>query len=158
MGRQARPKIPNPECYPQPTSCPWLRKASYVLQISSAYVIDSDIRFSLTADTWSEYGNQWKDYYNTKIAGKPIPTSGPTLPPLPNTDAAGEDWATWGKAVAKAWDDYATERGVDLPEVLKGLPLPELKDGDWAAYSKQWSDYSKQIGERFQVALAAKSA
>jgi hypothetical protein len=113
--------------------------------------------FSLTAETWEEYGTQWKVHYNTHIAGKPIPTSGPTLPPLPTTDATGEDWATWGSAVSEAWNEYAKEKGVDLPKVLEGLKKPELINGDWASYSAEWDEYGKQVGEKFQAALAAKS-
>jgi len=109
-------------------------------------------------ETWEEYGNQWKVHYNTQIAGKPIPTSGPTLPPLPTTEATGDDWAAWGKAVSEAWNTYATERGVDLPKALEGLKQPELVTGDWASYSQQWDEYGNKVGERFQAALAAKSA
>ncbi|KAF9788060.1 hypothetical protein BJ322DRAFT_1181106 [Thelephora terrestris] len=108
-------------------------------------------------ETWEEYGTQWKVHYNTHIAGKPIPTSGPTLPPLPTTDATGEDWATWGSAVSEAWNEYAKEKGVDLPKVLEGLKKPELINGDWASYSAEWDEYGKQVGEKFQAALAAKS-
>ena len=114
--------------------------------------------FSSAAETWEEYGTQWKNHYNTNIAGKPIPTSGPTLPALPTTDATGEDWAAWGKAVAEAWSEYANEKGVDLAKALEGLKRPEFIDGDWAAYSQQWEVYGKQVAERFQAALAAKSA
>ena len=114
--------------------------------------------FFLTAETWEEYGNQWKVHYNTQIAGKPIPTSGPTLPPLPTTDATSEDWAAWGKAVSEAWNSYATEKGIDLPKALEGLKQPELINSNWASYSQQWDEYGKQVGERFQAALAAKSA
>jgi len=108
--------------------------------------------------TWAEYGAQWKDHYNTKIAGKPIPTSGPTLPPLPTTDATGKDWAAWGKAVAEAWNVYAAGRGVDLAKALEGLKSPELNDDDWVAYSRQWEEYGTKVGERFRAALTAKSA
>lgn len=143
-----------------PTFLPSLARTSFVRLFQSHR---STIRrlissFSLTAETWEEYGNQWKVHYNTQIAGKPIPTSGPTLPPLPTTDATGEDWAAWGKAVSEAWNTYAAERGIDLPKVLEGLKQPELVNGDWASYSQQWDAYGNKVGERFQAALAAKSA
>lgn len=115
-------------------------------------------QLSLTAATWAEYGAQWKDHYNTKIAGKPIPTSGPTLPPLPTTDATGKDWAAWGKGVAEAWNVYAAGRGVDLAKALEGLKSPELIGDDWIAYSRQWEEYGTKVGERFRAALTAKSA
>jgi hypothetical protein len=60
--------------------------------------------------------------------------------------------------VSKAWYSYAAERGVDLSKALEGLKSPELVDGDWVTYSKQWNEYGKQVGERFQATLAAKSA
>ena len=118
------------------------------------------IRFSLTAETWGEYGTQWKEYYNTKVAGKPIPSAnGPTIPPLPTTEAAGEEWGTWGKAVAKAWSDFAAEKGVDLAKVTEGLKHPEEPtDDNWAAYAGQWGAYGDQVAARFKAALAVKSA
>lgn len=115
-------------------------------------------QLSLTADTWSEYGDQWRDHYNTHIAGKPIPTSGPTLPPLPAIGATSRDWAIWGESVSEVWNAYAAERGVDLPKALEGLKYPELVDNDWIAYSQQWEEYGNQVGERFKAALDAKSA
>ena len=120
------------------------------------------IRFSPTAETWSEYGTQWKEYYDAKIAGKPIQTKGPTLPPLPTSEATGAEWATWGKAVADAWTEYAASKGVDLAKVVEGLKYPELPTENtreaWGTYATQWGDYGKQVGERFEAVLAAKSA
>jgi len=116
------------------------------------------IQFSLTAQTWTEYGTQWKEYYNAKVAGQPIQTSGPTLPPLPTTEATGEEWAAWGKAVGDAWTAYATSKGIDLAKVLEGLKYPEEPtDDNWPAYAAQWGQYGKQVQERFTAALAAKS-
>jgi len=118
--------------------------------------------FDKLPETWSEYGIQWKEYYNSKIAGQPIQTSGPTLPPLPTTEATGEEWAAWGKAVGDAWTAYAASKGVDLAKVLEGLEFPEepTEDNgkDWAAYAAQWGEYGNQVQERFKAALAAKSA
>jgi len=118
----------------------------------------SNVHISSAAETWEEYGTQWKNHYNTNIAGKPIPTSGPTLPALPTTDATGEDWAAWGKAVGEAWNEYAKGKGVDLAKVLEGLTQPELTNGDWAAYSQKWEEYGTQVAKRFEAALVAKSA
>jgi len=111
-------------------------------------------------ETWSEYGTQWKDYYNSKVAGRPITTAnGPTLPPLPTTDATGEEWATWGKAVGAAWTTFAAEKGVDMVEITKDLKYPEEPtDGNWAAYAGKWDTYGNQVEARFKAALAAKSA
>ncbi|KAF9653700.1 hypothetical protein BDM02DRAFT_1652432 [Thelephora ganbajun] len=115
--------------------------------------------FDKLPETWLEYGTQWKNYYNAKVAGQPIATSGPVLPALPIADASGEEWATWGKAVSDAWTAYAIEKDVDLAKVLEGLKSPEPPaDGNWGAYASQWSEYGKQVEERFQAALAAKSA
>lgn len=133
---------------------------SFVCPLRSSHPLSIlTIRFSLTAETWDEYGNQWKEYYNDKVAGKPIPTKGPTLPPLPTTEATGEEWAAWGKAVGAAWTAYAADLGVDLVKITEDLKYPEEPtDGDWSAYAGQWGAYGKQVGERFQAALAAKSA
>ena len=117
------------------------------------------VRFSLTAETWSEYGTQWKEYYNSKVAGKPIQTSGPTLPPFPTTEATGDEWTAWGKAVGDVWTAYAVSKGIDLAKFLEGLKYPEEPtNGDWAAYAAQWGEYGKQIQERFKAASAANSA
>jgi len=112
-------------------------------------------------ETWIEYGTQWKDYYNTKVAGQPLPNpNGPTLPPLPTTEATGEQWAAWGQAVGEAWNAYATEKGVDLSKVVEGLKAPEPPSGgsDWSYYATEWEAYGNQVQERFNAALAAKSA
>lgn len=119
-------------------------------------------RLSLTAETWTEYGAQWKEHYDTKIAGKPIQTIGPILPPLPTSDATGSDWAVWGKAVGEAWTNYANSKGIDLVKVLEGLKAPtepteDTTDG-WTTYAAQWGQYGKQVREKFAAALAAKSA
>jgi len=116
--------------------------------------------FDTLPETWLEYGTQWKNYYNTEVAGKPLPTDGgPTLPPLPTTDATGADWAAWGKAVGEAWTAFAAEKGVDLAKACEGLKPPsEPTDGNWAAYPGEWSAYGKEVEARFKAALAAKSA
>ena len=118
------------------------------------------IRSFLAAETWEEYGTQWKEYYNTQIAGKPIPSeNGPTLPPLPTTEATGEEWGAWGKAVAEAWTAFAASKGVDLAKVTEGLKYPEEPtDGNWAAYAGQWSAYGDQVAARFKAALDTKAA
>ena len=118
------------------------------------------IQFSLTAETWEEYGTQWKDHYNNNIAGKPIPTKiGPVLPALPTTNATGAEWAAWGEAVGKAWSGYFVERGINLAETVKGLEYPkEPTDNNWAAYAAQWSAYGDKVGERLKAALAAKES
>jgi len=113
-------------------------------------------------ETWTEYGAQWKEHYDTKIAGQPIQTSGPALPPLPSTDATGSDWAAWGNAVGQAWTNYAESKGIDLVKVIEGLKAPEEPaedtSGGWTSYAAQWGQYSKQVRERFTVALAAKAS
>lgn len=119
-------------------------------------------QFSFTAETWIEYGAHWKEHYDSKIAGRPIQTSGPTLPPLPNSDATGSEWAAWGNAVGQAWTDYAKSKGIDLIKILEGLKTPEEPAEDdsdgWTAYAAQWGQYGKQVQERFTAALAAKAA
>lgn len=95
------------------------------------------------------------------MAGKPIPSTsgGPTLPPLPTTEATGAEWGAWGKAVAEAWTSFAAEKGVDLAKVTEGLEYPkEPTDGNWAAYAGQWGAYGDQVATRFKAALAAKNA
>jgi len=116
--------------------------------------------FDKLPETWSEYGTQWKDYYNTKVAGKPIQTTnGPTLPPLPTTEASGAEWAAWGKAVGEAWTAFAASKGIDLVEITKDLKYPEEPtNGDWSAYPAQWNEYGKEVRARFEAALASKSA
>ena len=114
------------------------------------------IRSFLAAETWSEYGNQWREYYNTKVAGKPIPTNnGPTLPPLPTTEATGEEWGAWGKAVADAWTAFAASKRVDLAKVTEGLKYPEEPaDDNWGDYAGQWGAYGDQVAARFKAELA----
>jgi len=154
LRRNTRLPLLPPAFLSSPTSTSFVRTPR-----SHHPVLSIPIRLSFTAETWSEYGTQWKEYYNTKVAGKPIQTSGPTLPPLPTTDATGEEWAAWGKAVGDTWTAYAAEKGVDLAKVLEGLKYPERPtNGDWAAYAGQWGEYGKQVQERFEAALAAKSA
>ena len=155
-GERLSQKYPTPAATPNLPLVPGYDKLRKFFPASLSYS-----RTSITiqtAETWAEYGTNWKDYYNTQIAGEPIPTSGPTLPPLPTTDATGEGWAAWGKAVSDAWNAYAAERGVDLPKVLEGLKSPTLIGGDWIAYTRQWEVYGNQVGERFRAVLAAKSA
>jgi len=111
-------------------------------------------------ETWSEYGTQWKNYYNTQVAGKPIPTeNGPTLPDLPTTEATGDEWAAWGKGVGEAWSAYLASKGIDMAKVLEGLKGPEEPtDGNWEGYAAQWGEYGAKAEARFKAALAAKSA
>lgn len=157
-GEKLAEKYKTPAATPNLPVVPGFDKLRTYFTISPSCLIDSDL-VSLAAETWSEYGTQWKEYYNSKVAGKPIQTSGPTLPPLPTTEATGEEWAAWGKAVGNAWTAYAAEKGVDLAKVLEGVKYPEEPtDGDWAAYAAQWGEYGKKVQERFQAALAAKSA
>ena len=158
---RSSPKSTRPPPLP-PTSLLSPVRTSFVRPPQSYCPLSSILttRFSLAADTWSEYGTQWKDYYNTKVAGKPIPSAdGPTLPPLPTTDATGAEWGAWGKAVADAWTAYAAGKGVDLAKVTEGLVYPEEPtDGNWAAYAGKWGAYGDQVAARFKAALAAKTA
>ena len=155
------PRSTRPPLLP-PTSLLSLVRTSFVRSPRSYHPLLPilTIRSFLAAETWNEYGTQWKDYYNTKVAGKPISSeSGPTLPPLPTTEATGEEWGTWGKAVGEAWTKFAASKGVDLVKVTEGLKYPEEPtDGNWAAYAGQWGAYGDQVGARFKAALAAQTA
>lgn len=155
--KSTRPPLLLPTSLLSPVTTSFVRPSQSYHPLSSILTT----RFFLIAESWSEYGTQWKDYYNTKVAGKPIPSSsgGPTLPPLPTTEADGAEWGAWGKAVAAAWTSYATENGIDLSKVTEGLEYPkEPTDGNWAAYAGKWSVYGDQVAARFKAALAAKNA
>ena len=154
--KSTRPPLPPPTFLLSPVRTSFVRPSQSNHPLSSILTI----LIFLTAETWSEYGTQWKDYYNTKVAGKPIHSeSGPTLPPLPTTEATGAEWGAWGKAVAEVWVAYAAEKGVDLTKVTEGLEHPkEPTDGNWAAYAGQWGAYGDQVAARFKAALAAKNA
>jgi len=154
--KSTRPPLPLPTSPLSPVRTSFVRPPQSYRPLSSILTI----RFLLTAETWSEYGTQWKDYYNTKVAGKPIDSpNGPTLPPLPTTEATGAEWGAWGKAVGEAWVTFAASKGVDLAKVTEGLKYPvEPTDGNWAAYAGQWSAYGDQVAARFKAALDAKNA
>ena len=160
-GEKLAEKYKTPAATPNLPPVPGHDKLRASFPILSCLLINPNNSIPLAAETWKEYGTQWEVYYNTKVAGKPINTKeGPTLPALPSTEASGNEWLAWGKAVADTWTAYAAEKGVDLAKVVEGLKVPEAPaaDGDWAAYAAQWGDYGKQVGERFKAALAAKSA
>ena len=159
-GERLAEKYKTPAATPKLPLVPGHDKLRTSFQISPVLILPILIGFFLAAESWNEYGTQWKDYYNTKVAGKPLASAnGPTLPALPTTEATGADWAAWGKAVGEAWTDYAASKGIDLAEVVKGLKLPqEPANEDWAAYAAEWNTYGDQVAARFKAALAAKSA
>ena len=157
-GTRLAKKYPTPAATPNLPFVPGYDKFRKFFSIPSSHNMISNIPIPPPADTWDEYGTQWKGHYNTMIAGKPVPTPGPTLPPLPAKDATSQDWAAWGKAVANAWNEYAKEKGVDLTKVVEGLKRPELTNNDWASFAQEWEVYGTQVADKFQAALVVNSA
>jgi len=46
-----------------------------------------------------------------------------------------------------------------LAKVVEGLTAPAPPaDGNWASYAAEWDAYGNKVQERFNAALAAKSA
>jgi len=102
-------------------------------------------------ETWSEYGDQWKEYYDSLSEAPVIPapksTGGvplPTLPALPAPGSSGDAWAAWGTSVGQAYAEYGKIVGkkYDLE------PPQTPTDGNWTAYGNQWAEYGRKLAER----------
>ena len=106
----------------------------------------------LTATTWSEYGDQWKEYYDglTEAPAIPAPeqTDGvplPTLPPYPAPGSAGDAWAAWGESIGQAYADYGKAVGEKYAPDLVAPQTPT--DGNWSEYGNQWAEYGRKLAE-----------
>lgn len=100
--------------------------------------------------TWSEYGDQWKVYYDSLSETPIIPPAQsvdgippPTLPTLPPPGSSGDAWSAWGTSIGQAYAQYGKVVGEK-----HGLVPPQTPtDGNWTVYGNQWAEYGRKLAE-----------
>jgi len=106
-----------------------------------------------TAATWSEYGDQWKDWYDGLSAAPAIQTPKSTgddpvltLPPYPVPGSSGDAWAAWGSSIGQAYAEYGKAIGKKYDAELVAPQTPT--DGNWTQYGNQWAEYGRKLAEK----------